>query len=135
MQLKYAFVIVPLFVAVPTFAQHLRFLPACFEMAKTQTAITECAGDEAKSVEAQMAGRYRELIDAAASVEGAVAKIAADQRAWVAHRDSFIGAMYPAENKQAEYGSIYPTIVSALWVELARQRIAALDKLLAQHSR
>lgn len=84
MQLKYAFVIVPLFVAVPTFAQHLRFLPACFETAKTQTAITECAGDEAKSVEAQMAGRYRELIDAAASVEGAVAKIAADQRAWVA---------------------------------------------------
>ena len=134
MLLKYAFVIAPLFVAVPAFAQHLRFLPACFETAKTQASITECAGNEAKSVEAQMAGRYRELLDAAASVPGAVAKIAANQRAWVAHRDSFIDAMYPAENKQLEYGSIYSTVVSALWVDLARQRIAALDRLLAQHS-
>ena len=81
-----------------------------------------------------MTGRYRELVDAAANIEGAVAKITADQRAWVAHRDSFIDAMYPADNKQLEYGSLYSTLVSGLWVELARQRIAALDKLLAQHS-
>lgn len=81
-----------------------------------------------------MTGRYRELLDAAASVPEAVDKIAADQRAWAAHRDTFVDAMYPAENKQSEYGSLFSTVVSALRVQLAQLRIAALDKLLAQHS-
>jgi hypothetical protein len=39
-------------------------------------------------------------------------------------------AMWPADNKQSEYGSIYPMDVDLLWVTLTRQQIATLQGLL-----
>jgi uncharacterized protein YecT (DUF1311 family) len=37
----------------------------------------------------------------------ALAKIKSVQKAWLVYRDAYIAAMYPAKNKQAEYGSVY----------------------------
>jgi hypothetical protein len=42
-------------------------------------------------------------------------------------------AMYPAPDKQSEYGSIYPTEADLLRAELTMQQIKALKDLLKQY--
>ena len=43
-------------------------------------------------------------------------------------------AMYPAENKQAEYGSIYPMEAGLLRAKLTQRQVTALKELLRQYS-
>jgi hypothetical protein len=43
-------------------------------------------------------------------------------------------AMYPAKNKQAEYGSIYPMEADLLRAKLTQQQVAALKELQQQYS-
>ena len=42
--------------------------------------------------------------------------------------------MYPAKNKQAEYGSIYPMEADLLRAKLTQQQVAALKELQQQYS-
>jgi uncharacterized protein YecT (DUF1311 family) len=42
--------------------------------------------------------------------------------------------MYPAKDKQAEYGSVHPMDVNLLLAKLTRQHVAALKELLQQYS-
>jgi hypothetical protein len=37
-----------------------------------------------------------------------IAKLKTAQRAWLAFRDAELEALYPKDNKQAEYGTVYP---------------------------
>ena len=67
-----------------------------------------CASEEAARGDAKLNDLYRTLLKAASSERRAVRKIKAAERAWITYRDAYMGAMYPAKNKQAEYGSIYP---------------------------
>jgi hypothetical protein len=43
-------------------------------------------------------------------------------------------AMYPASDKQAEYGSAYPMEADLLKAKLTRQHVAALEEMLKQYS-
>jgi len=45
----------------------------------------------------------------------------AAERAWIAYRDAYMGAMYPAKDKQAEYGSIYPMEADLLRAKLTQR--------------
>lgn len=49
------------------------------------------------------------------------------QRAWLAFRDAELEAIYPAVNKQVEYGSIYPTCNCLEQTALINQRIEQLS--------
>jgi len=49
------------------------------------------------------------------------------QRAWLAFRDAELEAIYPAANKQMEYGSIYPTCNCLEQTALINQRIEQLS--------
>ena len=49
------------------------------------------------------------------------------QRAWLAFRDAEMEAIYPAANKQAEYGSIYPMCNCLEQTALINQRIEQLS--------
>jgi uncharacterized protein YecT (DUF1311 family) len=49
---------------------------------------------------------YNSLSSKTESQPEALAKIKAVQKAWLVYRDAYIAAMYPAKNKQAEYGSM-----------------------------
>ena len=53
-------------------------------------------------------------------------KLKAAQKAWLAFRDAQLQAMYPAADKQAEYGSVYPTCRCAVLKELTEQRTREL---------
>jgi uncharacterized protein YecT (DUF1311 family) len=41
--------------------------------------------------------------------------------------------MYPAKDKQTEYGSMYPMEVDQLTAKLTRQQVTALTELLRQY--
>ena len=105
----------------------------CINKANTQTAMHICANEEAVRVDAQLNDIHRKLVSAASNEPSAIAKITAAQTAWVAYRDAYIEAMYPAKDKQATYGSIFPMEVDLLRAKLTRQQIEALKDLLRHY--
>ena len=124
-----------LLASLPALAQDSAQYRACNEKAKTQTEMNQCANDEAARVDTELDEVFRKLLSQAASQGEAVAKIKAAERAWVAYRDAYLDAMYPAKNKQAEYGSIFPMEANLLRAKLTRRQVTALKELLQQYSR
>lgn len=112
------------------FAQDSPQYNACTEKAKAQMQLNQCAGDEAARVDGELNEVYRKVLAASADDADATAKIKAMQRAWVTYRDAYLEAMYPANNKRAEYGSIYPMDAALLTAKLTRQQVNALKDLL-----
>jgi uncharacterized protein YecT (DUF1311 family) len=127
-------VIVFLVISLPALAQDSAQYRACNKKAKTQTEMNACANEEASRVDAQLNDVYRKLLLQTASQREASEKIKAAERAWVAYRDAFIDAMYPAKDKQAEYGSIYPMEADLLRAKLTDRQVTALKELLQQYS-
>ena len=93
-----------------------------------------CASEEAARVDAELNAVYRKLLLKAASQPEAVAKIKASERAWITFRDAYMDAMYPAKDKQTEYGSVYPMEADLLKAKLTRQQVGALEEMLKQYS-
>ena len=116
--------------AFPSLAQNSQTLRTCNEKAKTQMEMTACASNELARVETQMDDVYNTLLSKTESQPEALAKIKSAQKAWLVYRDAYIAAMYPAKNKQAEYGSMYPMKVSLLRAKLTQKQVAALKELL-----
>lgn len=128
---------VVLFVAVisfPCFAQNSEQYRTCTDKAKTQAEMNACANKEAVRVDAELNNVYGALLSKAESQPEAIAKIKAAERAWIAYRDAYIEAMYPAKDKQTEYGSVYPTEADLLRAKLTKQQVTALRELLQQYS-
>lgn len=126
--------VVALFIVVgslPCRAQYSDQYSACEERANTQLAMDTCASEEAGRVETQRRNIYQELLSKAASDPEAVAKIKAAETAWIAYRDAYVEAMWPAKDKQTEYGTIYPMEADLLWAKLTLRHITDLKELLA----
>jgi uncharacterized protein YecT (DUF1311 family) len=132
---RLAWLLLIAFTSLPCLAQdYSEQFRNCIEKAFTQSEITVCAGEEAKRSDAELNAVYQKLLLQAAGQQNAVAKITAAERAWITYRDAYIEAMLPAENKQAEYGTIHPSEVSLLRAKLTRLQITALNELLAQYA-
>jgi uncharacterized protein YecT (DUF1311 family) len=115
-------------------AQESKQESGCLERANTQAAMTACADEEATRTDAELNDVYRALLKAASGEPQGVAKVTAAERAWTAYRDAYVEAMYPATNKQAEYGSIYPMEVSLLRASLTRGQVVPLKELLQHYT-
>lgn len=107
---------------------------SCFEKANTQAAMTACASEEARLADDHLNEIYQKLLSSAGSRLDYIAKLKAAEIAWIAYRDAYMEAMYPAKNKQGEYGSIYPMEANLLRARLTLQQISALNDLLKQYS-
>ena len=116
------------------FAQDSAEYRACSDKANTQSEMTACASDEAARVDAKLKTTYRALLARVTSQPEALAKIKAAERAWIAYRDAYIEASYPAEDKATEYGSIYPLDVNLLRAKLTRRQVAALEDMLLRYT-
>ena len=123
-----------LIASLPALAQDSAQYRACSEKAKTQTEMNHCASDEAARADTELNEVYRKLLSQAASQEEAVAKIKAAERAWIVYRDAYLDAMYPAKDKQAEYGSIYPMEANLFRAKLTQRQVTALKEMLQQYS-
>jgi uncharacterized protein YecT (DUF1311 family) len=115
------------------FAQDSAEYRACSDKANTQGELTACAGAEAKRVDAKLSSTYRALLAKVASQPEALAKIKAAERAWVAYRDAYIEATYPAKDAAAEYGSMYPLDVALLRAKLTQCQVTALEDMLQRY--
>jgi uncharacterized protein YecT (DUF1311 family) len=105
----------------------------CISKANTQMAMHICANEEGLRADAELNDIYKKLLSVAADQSDAVEKIRAAERAWIAYRNAYIEAMYPAKDKQREYGSSYQMEVDLLRAKLTRQQIGALRDLLKQY--
>jgi uncharacterized protein YecT (DUF1311 family) len=114
-------------------AQDSGQLDRCMDKAITQLAMNSCANEEALRVEAELKGLQQKLALAARKEPGAIDKIGAAARTWIAYRDAYLEAMYPAKDKQAAYGSIFPMEFGLLRAKLTRRQIEALRELLKQY--
>jgi len=117
-----------------SFAQDSGTYRACSAKANTQAEMNACANDEAASVDAKLNATYQQLLSKVASQPEALAKIKTAERAWLVYRDAYIEATYPAKDKAAEYGSMYPLDAALLRAKLTQRQIAALDDLLQHYS-
>lgn len=57
-------------------------------------------------------------------------KLKESQRLWIQFRDAEVAMRYPAEDKLNTYGSVYPTCMEALLVELTEARTKTLRQWL-----
>lgn len=115
--------------SVSAIAQNSHQYRACSEKANTQLDMNMCAGQEAARADERLNAVYRKLLSQAAEQHGAVAKIQAAERAWIVYRDTYMEAMYPAADKQLEYGSIYPMEAALLRARLTERQITELQQL------
>jgi uncharacterized protein YecT (DUF1311 family) len=119
-------------VACRVFADVSEEFKRCDRAGTTQQALNGCAREEESRVEAQLNAAYRALL-VKAEGEAAVDKVKTMQRTWLAFRDAYMAAMFPATDKFAAYGSVFPSAVSLRRAELSRQQIGALEALIRQY--
>jgi uncharacterized protein YecT (DUF1311 family) len=126
MMRTYSYFVFVLLASVLCCAQDSAMYHACSKRATTQHDMNVCANEEAKRVNDELSKVYKLLLTKVSGNPDGSAKIRAAEKAWVAYRDAYIEAMYPAKDKQAEYGSIFPMEVDLLTAKLTRQQISAL---------
>jgi uncharacterized protein YecT (DUF1311 family) len=95
--------------------------------------MTACASEEAARADAELNEVYQKLLSQVAHQDEAVTKIKASELAWIHYRDAYMDAMYPATDKQAEYGSLYPMDANLLRAKLSRRQVTALKEILLQN--
>lgn len=100
----------------------------------TQSEMNECAFREFKRADAELNRAYHQLLKTVESDKLATTKIKWAEQTWIVYRDAYMEAMYPAEDKQANYGSIYPMEHAELLTKLTQDQTAALKELLRAHS-
>lgn len=94
--------------------------------AQTQSDLNRSACAELDAADAELNSVYREIRERYRGEALFLDKLKTAQRAWIAFRDAELAALYPAEDKQIEYGSIYPMCECTTLAELTRQRTAQL---------
>ncbi len=95
-----------------------------------QSELNRCADEDARAVDAELNRLYQELLSKNRGDENATKKLRDAQRAWVAFRDAQLQALYPVEDKQREYGSIYPMCYAEVAAAMTKERIAQLRRML-----
>ena len=116
--------------SIACLAQESLEAKACFAKAGPQMELNRCASEEAGRADRELNKTYKAVLAKFAADPLAVSKIKIMQRAWVAYRDAYMAATYPATNKQEEYGSMYPMEADLLISDLTNTQIKALTRLL-----
>jgi len=120
--------------ALPLLSQVSDKYRICDKGAKSQFEMNACASEEAARDDAELNREYQKLLLLAGKDHERIAKIESMERAWICFRDAYLEAMYPAKDKQAEYGSIFPMEADMLRAKLTKQQTAALRELQTQGS-
>jgi uncharacterized protein YecT (DUF1311 family) len=76
--------------------------------AQTQGELDEQACGQFHKADVALNETYSKVLKEYANDQQFIAKLKAAQKAWLAFRDAELEALYPKDNKQAEYGTVYP---------------------------
>jgi uncharacterized protein YecT (DUF1311 family) len=107
---------------------------ACAEKDQTQTGLDRCASDEAQRADAALNDAYRQLRSMARKISGATAKVERLERAWILYRDTYLAAMFPADDKQVAYGTEFPMDFDLLRADLTREQTKKVNELIKQYN-
>jgi uncharacterized protein YecT (DUF1311 family) len=121
--------------ATPCLAQTSTQFQACSKSAKTQLDLDECASAEITLRNKQMVSVYSAILSRVAGQPAALTKVKAMQGAWLGYVSTYLAALYPAANKQYEYGSIYMMNVALAQAALVQAHTRDLQELLANLKR
>ncbi|MGA9041007.1 MAG: lysozyme inhibitor LprI family protein [Terriglobales bacterium] len=129
--MRFALVIIALY-SIPLLSgqQQPQSFSDCDKTAHTQADLNECGSNDLKSADNELNRTYQQLLKKSAADQVATQKIKAAQRAWIAYRDAQIAALYPAEDKQKEYGTVFPMCADLALADLTRERTKILKKML-----
>jgi uncharacterized protein YecT (DUF1311 family) len=122
-----------LFCTTMAFTQDSEEFKRCMSRANTQTAMHICASEELRRVDTELNDVYEKVLSAAAADVASVEKIKIMERAWIAYRDAYLDATYPAKDKLAVYGSTFLAEVNLLQASLTQRQISALKELLKHY--
>ena len=96
-------------------------------IAQTQLEINQEACSEYQTADKKLNAVYQQVLDRHKGDVMATDKIKNSQIAWLAFRDAQLDAIYPAVDKQYEYGSVYPMCNCSENAALIIQRIEQLS--------
>jgi uncharacterized protein YecT (DUF1311 family) len=102
----------------------------CWKTAMAQSEMNRCADLDARQADADLNRVYRELLSKLKSDDNATRKLRAAQRAWLAFRDAHLQELYPAKDKQAEYGSMFPMCYAQVATAMTKERTVQLRRIL-----
>ncbi|WP_448872599.1 lysozyme inhibitor LprI family protein [Desulfobulbus propionicus] len=101
---------------------------SCAETAKTQLDLNLCADETFKKADRELNELYKKILTEYADDPKFIEKLKMAQRAWLKFRDAEMDALFPHQDEDRYYGSVYP-MCSASWLTtLTQERIAQLRK-------
>jgi uncharacterized protein YecT (DUF1311 family) len=106
------------------------FFAASWLHAQTQGGLDEQACGQFHKADVALNETYSKILKEYANDQQFIAKLKTAQRAWLAFRDAELEALYPKDNKQAEYGTVYPMCHCSELQFLTEQRIKQLKRWL-----
>lgn len=132
--MKIAFLIV-LLTTLPIVAQaaphQATTVRPCFDTARTQFELNECAHQEAIRADREMYALYTKLLLRVAKNPQALAAIRKMQHEWLSLRDDYMLAMFPDQDRQ-HYGSVFPMEYNDTRASVTSNHIADLKLLVIQ---
>ena len=130
---KFAIAIMALIIGCHCYGQNSAAYQGCIDTAETQSEMNKCASDEAARADLELNVSYKRLLAQIAGDSLAILKLREAERAWLRYRDTYIEAVYPAQDKQLAYGTEYPMDVDLLRAKLTREHLTAIAYLATEY--
>jgi len=102
----------------------------CLQNAETTSEMIQCEGLNFKKADAELNRVYKLIQKAYKNDKEFLSKLKKSQLAWIKLRDADIEMRFPMENKQLEYGSVYPMCHDLTETTLTLQRVEYLKQWL-----
>jgi len=96
----------------------------CFS--QTQAEMNKNADEEYKKSDNELNIVFQKILTEYSSDSIFIERLKKTQRIWISYRDAELEMKFPAENKQLEYGSVYPICTSQFLKELTEERTEKL---------
>ena len=109
--------------ASDTTGQRSKKTPSCFDTAKTQFALNNCAGKQSGDAELELNKTYQSILKKYADRPVFLERLRIAQRAWLRFRDAQLEMQFPPAEAS---GSVTPMCYALLKTELIDQRTAQL---------
>lgn len=104
----------------------------CFNLAKTQLDLDQCASKDLANSEASVEALYNKLLSIYANNTTFTEKLKRSQSEWTLFTQMQLLMKYPHSDEDGYYGSVYPMCVAEYLSSLYSQRVEALSPIAMQ---
>ena len=116
------------------FAYQSTLYRGCMRTAMTQIAMNSCASARLARVDERLNQTYQKLLSETVGHRDGTLRVRKMERTWITYRDRYMAAMYPAKDKQGEYGSIFPMEADLVLARITENHIRELQLLVNQYN-